>query len=394
MANIPEDVRTALQNIYDRHPGNLQSIFQRAQRAGIQIAGKPITKGRVQQFLSGFRETQVTRRFRRPKKFSSIWSRRPMANIQIDLLVLAAPKPELSEKEIAELRRKRSQRDLTDYASLYGGYRYALVAVDVKTRKVWAKLLKERTASTFNNVLRGWLRQWKSRNVHGAPLTINADQEFANNREFKQLARTYKFDIYGSSRNESNKNAVVERLNRTLREDIRRFRKNDELRERRMFGNFPTTFKNIIDNYNDTEHTTTGVTPDSANDGKKESLQGEPPQREFAADEGLPPLPAKGESAGLKYTPKVIPARAINAKYNFRVGQYVRRVTDRNKFLKASNEATYSEEIYEISRHIGQSYFLRELQSNGRLKQELARPFRGYELLAVPERTVQQHLRN
>jgi len=88
----------------------------------------------------------------------------------------------------------------------------------------------------------------------GFPFRIQSDNEFKT-KEFIDLMAKFNVKLSFSDPNEINKNALVERFNRTLRDLLKKYRllyKN---------YNWPTYIDDLIDIYNNTYHKTIGDTP-------------------------------------------------------------------------------------------------------------------------------------
>lgn len=142
---------------------------------------------------------QVFKPHRKPKHFSSIVAGQPAESFQIDLIVWGTN-------------------------DIYAGYSYIMVVVDVHSRMMDMRAMKNRENSerpgkeptirdTFQDIMRGFLGE------HGDPKNINADQEFGQG-SFKAWCDQHGVKLYLSQTGELNKNAIVERMIRTVKELI------------------------------------------------------------------------------------------------------------------------------------------------------------------------------
>jgi IS30 family transposase len=127
-------------------------------------------------------------------------------------------------------------------------YKYILVVIDVYSRYVQVKPLTNRENL---NIIKNLLSIFETM---GFPYRLQSDNEFKT-KEFIDLMAKYNVKLSFSDPNEINKNATVERANRTIRDLLKKYRllyKN---------YNWPTYIDDLIDIYNNTYHKTIGDTP-------------------------------------------------------------------------------------------------------------------------------------
>ena len=127
-------------------------------------------------------------------------------------------------------------------------YKYILVVIDVYSRYVQVKPLTNRENP---NIIKNLLSIFETM---GFPFRIQSDLEFAT-KEFIDLMAKFNVKLSFSDPHEINKNAIVERANRTIRDLLKKYRllyKN---------YNWPTYIDDLIDIYNNTYHKTIGDTP-------------------------------------------------------------------------------------------------------------------------------------
>ena len=127
-------------------------------------------------------------------------------------------------------------------------YKYILVVIDVYSRYVQVKPLTNRENP---NIIKNLLSIFETM---GYPYRLQSDNEFAT-KEFIDLMAKCNVKLSFSDPHEINKNAIVERANRTIRDLLKKYRllyKN---------YNWPTYIDDLIDIYNNTYHKTIDDTP-------------------------------------------------------------------------------------------------------------------------------------
>ena len=127
-------------------------------------------------------------------------------------------------------------------------YKYILVVIDVYSRYVQVRILTNRENP---NIIKNILSIFETM---GYPFRVQSDNEFKT-KEFIDLMAKSNVKLSFSDPHEINKNALVERFNRTLRDLLKKYRllyKN---------YNWPTYIDDLIDIYNNTYHKTIEDTP-------------------------------------------------------------------------------------------------------------------------------------
>lgn len=216
---------------YDPKTGfsSFQKFKQRINEAGIKI-----DDGKLKDWLKKQFVTQVTAPVDKPKEFNSIISHAPNNNWQIDILVY------------------------NRYS--WKGFQYILVIIDVHSRYVWAFPLTTRKNETIMKFIDEVCQKY------GYPKNINLDNEF-NTKEFQDWCKKNNVQAWFSEPNEINKNAIVERFNRTLAGMIQKVR----VATKRY--DWPTYLPDLIENYNSTVHRTTKQKPYDVFNNNKLSRQ-------------------------------------------------------------------------------------------------------------------------
>lgn len=193
-----------------------------------------ITKKELQTFLDKQYTFQVTKEIRKPKEYNSITAKYPRHNYQIDLLIY-------------------------DRYEIHN-YKYILVVIDVYSRYVEARPLTNRELSTIKKAMEDIFA------TIGYPQNMNSDNEF-NKKEILELFKLHNITPHFSQVGEINKNAIVERFNRTLANILQKYRVASKKR------NWYKVLPDIIKNYNTTYHRTIKAIPEDVFEGKDENHQ-------------------------------------------------------------------------------------------------------------------------
>ena len=127
-------------------------------------------------------------------------------------------------------------------------YKYILVIIDVYSRFVQVKPLTSRENPVINKNIISIFENM------GFPYRLQSDNEFAT-KNFIELMDESNVKLSFSDPNEINKNSIVERFNRTLRDLLKKYRL--------IYKdyNWPKYIDDLVDIYNNTFHTTIGDTP-------------------------------------------------------------------------------------------------------------------------------------
>lgn len=256
-------------------------MFKKLTKLGINLKLQD-----VHDFLQNQHTFQVNKQVKKPKHFEPIIAPSYGNNYQIDLMIYDR--------------------------YTFHNYKYILCCVDVYSRFAQARPLTNRGSS---NILESLEDIFK---VMGIPKNINCDNEF-NNEVFNKYFERHGINTYFSQPNEINKNAIVERFNRTLALMIQKWRVATGKYE------WYKVLNDLVDNYNETYHTTIKATPKDVKEGKDRNNQKVHVQK-IDLDE-------------LQVGDRV---RAMNKQVTFDKG-------DKPKFSKT---------IYHISRIVGHKFYL------------------------------------
>jgi hypothetical protein len=281
---------------YDATTGyqGMEKLFHKAKQYN-----NSITRNMVQSFLDNQSSYQLTKQITRNKEYSTIKSNGVRNNFQIDIMYLPDP-------------------------STTGGSKYLLTCIDVYSRYVFIQALRTKTGEEVFDKLRFMFQQ------SGIPKNINFDlgSEFIDRRMINYCEEN-DIKIWYSTPDQDNKNAIIERFHRTLRNLILKYK---------MASSKPYihVLPQLIKNYNTSYHKTIQDKPINIWNGKSKNNQ------------------------SIK-----------RIYYDFQIGDKVRRINDRNTFDKKSSTNTYTKKIFTITRIEGRSYYLDDLQKS----------YRGHELL-------------
>lgn len=200
----------------------------------VKLIDNSITLKDVKEFLDNQFTTQVNKDTKKPKEYSTIRADKIRDNYQIDIIVY-------DRYEI-------------------NNYKYILCVVDVHSRYASCRAMTSRD----NSVILAYLKDIFSK--MGIPKNINCDNEF-NTKKLNDYFEKEGITMYYSEVGEINKNAIVERFNKTLAGLLQKWRVGSG--ERRWYK----VLDDLVRNYNETYHTTIKATPLEVWNGKVKSKQ-------------------------------------------------------------------------------------------------------------------------
>lgn len=169
-------------------------------------------------------------------------------------LHVQAKKPRTYRKTIAHYPNHIHQADLIDVSALSKenkGNKFILTNIDVFSRKAWAIPIKNKRGASV-------IEAFKKIHKDGKVLKVQTDQgaEFLN-REVQHYFKSKKIEHYFSA--SDFKAAVCERFNRTLKSKLYKyFTKSENFR-------YLNVLKSIVDGYNNTVHSSIGISPVKVN---------------------------------------------------------------------------------------------------------------------------------
>lgn len=291
---------------YDPNEGFLSEpkLFKK-----LKLKGFDITHKQLKEWLDNQETRQTMKNTKAPSEYNSVISLDGVrGNYQMDIIVYDR------------------------YA--YHNYKYILCMIDVYSRYAQCRAMTNRTMETIIDNVKDIFEEM------GKCKRLNADNEF-NKIEFNKLMEEMEIMTFYSQSYEHNKNAIVERFNRTLAEKIQLWR----VATKRY--DWYKVLKQLVDNYNNTEHGTTKQTPKNIFNGKAENEQ-------------------------------IITI----VKHDIKEGDKVRIEMEKNIFSKGDRQK-YSTQVYTISRVEGNKLYIDDGMGG-----ELGRFYKPYEVQVVKNTTI------
>ena len=142
--------------------------------------------------------------------------------------------------------------DMQAFSEFKNGVKYLLTVIDVFSRYVWMVPLKTKTGLEVTNALKKIFQYRK-----GSKLWVDRGREFYN-KHVQELIPLY------STENEE-KSSVVERRNRTMKEKMFKYFSANSTKK------YIDILDRLVEDYNNTRHSSTGFTPKEASKKKNES---------------------------------------------------------------------------------------------------------------------------
>lgn len=195
----------------------------------IQEAGYNISEQRVRQWVQQQSAQQVTTLPKPPPVFNTIVAPYPGYNYQMDTMFMTSQP--------------------------HNGFQYILLIIDVNSRYLGGAAMKQKNAyiNKFGEIIDDWFVRPQNR-APVWPKVLTCDNEYRST-EFVHMMRSREVEVRYSQPDQPHKNAIVERVIRTLRQWLGRWRfQTDDT-------DWVTALPTIIRNYNTTFHTTLRTTP-------------------------------------------------------------------------------------------------------------------------------------
>lgn len=285
-----------LQKIYYEPSTGLQSKERLYQKA--KIVEPKITRKIVGEFYDKQATAQITKPVKKNQVFNSVLSYGVRQNYQMDIMYL----PNSSENK---------------------GFKYLLTCIDVYSRYVFVTPLKSKSGEAVFSAFKTMMEKY------GKPVNLNLDlgTEFTS-LPFKRYCDAENIHLWYSDTEQENKNSIIERFHRTLRNLI--------LKYEVSFGKpYIDDLPKLIENYNSTIHRTIGQKPIDIWNGEKNNNQ-----------------------------------QIVIVPNPFFVGDKVRHLVKRKTFEKASDKTSFTKKIFTITKIEGKAIYLDDLK----------KPFRSFEL--------------
>jgi hypothetical protein len=268
---------------------------------------KSITIQQVKEFLDNQAVAQITKQVKKNKKYETIVSPSVKNNYQMDIMY--APNPSINKN-----------------------CKYMLTCIDVHSRFVFVKTLPNKTGDLVFHAFKVMMEEY------GNPANLNIDMgsEFVY-KPFVDYCEKHNIKLWYSNPEQDNKNAIIERFHRTLRNLILRY---NVATGKPYIG----VLSQLIKNYNTTYHKTVDGIPNDIWTG----------------------IGKNNQSYSL----------IIN---EFHLGERVRQIVSKEGFGKNSSTNTYSKKIFKIVKVKGHSYFLEGME----------KPFREHELIKAVGESIE-----
>lgn len=213
---------------------SINKFYHRLRDEGYNI---PIRE--VKAFLNNLPAYVDTERPPKPKVFNTIWADAPGDNYQMDTMILNKYK--------------------------YHGWQYALIVVDVHSRFMGYYPLKTKTAKEYTEAFEHII---ETQMGNKWPKNLTLDNEY-DTQIFKNLCEEHNIVLWFSEPGQPYKNAIVERLIRTLRQILSRWRAG----ETEEGVDWPNALMKIRINYNKTYHNTIKQRPIDVWKGREQNKQ-------------------------------------------------------------------------------------------------------------------------
>lgn len=193
-----------------------------------------VSRKQIHDFYINQEVNQLMKPIRKPKAFTSVFGYYPHHTYQMDIIIY-------------------------DRYALHH-YKYILVVIDVYSRYMQAKPMTNRKSETIMKNIQEIFT------ALGIPEEINCDNEF-NTKSFNTYCEENNIDVRYSDPHEINKNAIVERVNGTIATKLQKIRITTGKKDWYKYLDF------VVENYNNTIHSTTKEKPIDLFKGKTTSQQ-------------------------------------------------------------------------------------------------------------------------
>ena len=207
----------------------VNAVYEEVKKQGKAYDNKTKTGFTLAKIKQWYESREKVQTHKRGTGYHSYTPEQPKQQFQIDLIMM--PKAWRNNKNM-----------------------YALVCVDIFTKKADMEPMKDKEATTCNKAME------KIFDRLGIPKTIYSDEgsEFTNN-SFIQLLDKHKIEIIYAT----NHAPFVESFNRTMKRMMDRYMEANDI------SSWTTIYRDLLNAYNNTKHSATGFAP---NDIKKEDI--------------------------------------------------------------------------------------------------------------------------
>jgi hypothetical protein len=207
----------------------INAVYEEVKKQGKAYDNKTKTGFTLAKIKQWYESREKVQTHKRGTGYHSYTPEQPKQQFQIDLIMM--PKAWRNNKNM-----------------------YALVCVDISTKKADMEPMKDKESTTCNKAME------KIFDRLGIPKTIYSDEgsEFTNN-SFIQLLDKHKIEIIYAT----NHAPFVESFNRTMKRMMDRYMEANDI------PSWTTIYRDLLNAYNNTKHSATGFAP---NDIKKEDI--------------------------------------------------------------------------------------------------------------------------
>ena len=198
------------------------------------------TQNEIKAFMAKQKGSQVTKEFKKPKKFTTIRAPKAGTNMQMDLMFFDKPKIK--------------------------GTAGVLNVIDVHSRRAFSERIKNKSADVVLAAFQKIFGQIQKDGKKVRHMNSDEGKEFVS---VWKLLRDSGVQLHVSRKEEFAKNAIVERFNRTMRIMARKYLEDDFGTRQDMVNDWQM----IVDSYNSNRHRTIKTRPISVWDGKTKNQQ-------------------------------------------------------------------------------------------------------------------------
>lgn len=206
--------------------------------------GYNVSLKRVREWIAKQNAYQIASYPKKPKHYNSVTAPYPGANYQIDIMI---------QKKFKTHR----------------GNKHIFVCIDVASRKLGLVAMKNRKKESWIDAWNRVLGTYFKKELGGAgiwPASVSCDREFIN-VDFRNALQERGVNLFYSQVHQPNKNPIVERVIRTIRGWLFRWREaNDD-------PDWDMVLPDLCYNYNHTYHNTLKATPQGIWEGREKSKQ-------------------------------------------------------------------------------------------------------------------------
>lgn len=241
--------------------------------------------------------------------------------------------------------------DISKFKFKNSHYTFLLNVVDVYSRYVWSFPIKQKKAINIAPLLKQVYEEVKQ--IHptfNGTLTTDTGNEFTNDA-VKKLNKEYNrkhYTIVSADQNHPTITAIVERFNYTLWNLISKYTESvDNL-------NFIKVLPELIENYNNTKHTTIKAKPIDV------------------------------------FYKKDLPNMDLKISNVFKIGDYVRAKLHKKKVGAKAYDIKYTDVIYEVYKVEGTTHYLKNIETNRKSNMK----YQYTDLLKIPNETINKEINN